>query len=122
VPRFILIHNPTGVISGDTAQFAPDEEFGLTPLSAARILDESMGAYARHYVERARNPHDAGTGYDVYVATDANGSDLVPVVTDGEDRSLIESVRRACPYAAYIEYAPASEGESWKTSTESVAG
>jgi hypothetical protein len=97
--RYILIDNNSGYVFGDTADYASARS-DLTPIEAARLLDESIGELGRTYRETA-NPRDTSTGYHVYRA-DVRGSEAVPVVTDGQDQDYIESVQRDCEYVTFV--------------------
>lgn len=101
--RYILIDNNSGYIFGDTADFAAGRQSDINTISdAARMLDESIGEMERTYTELRSNPHTTGTGYDVYRA-DINGSEAVPVVTDGQDQDTIAAVIYDCEYVGYVE-------------------
>ena len=45
--------------------------------------------------------HDEAACYDAWRA-DLDGSDVVPVVTDGQDQEMIEAVQEDCRYAGSI--------------------
>ena len=102
MPRYILIDNNSGYIFGDSADFAAGNQPDLTPIEAARRLDESIGEHGREYRELSSAPHDTRTGYAVYRA-DINGSEAVPLIQDGQDQELIEAVNRDCEFVAFIE-------------------
>ena len=99
--RYILIDNNSGYIFGDSADFATHQS-DLTPASAARLLDESIGEHGRHYVEHSSAPASTVTGYHVYRA-DVRGSEAVPVVQDGQDQDTINAVIELCDYVAFVE-------------------
>ena len=99
--RYILIDNSSGYVFGDTAVYAGGQS-DLTPIAAARLLDESIGVYGREYVEHSINPHTTATGYHVYRA-DISGSEVVAVVQDGQDAETIEAVQRDCQYLGFVE-------------------
>lgn len=102
MPRYILIDNGSGYVFGDTADLpGNDDPSSLTPIEAARLLDESIGEPGREYELIGYNPRDTSTGYHVYRA-DVEGSDAVAVVTDGQDREVIEAVERDCEYVGYV--------------------
>jgi hypothetical protein len=103
VPRFILIDHNTGVIFGDTAAYAPEEQSGLTPIAAARLLDErEVHHIGRSYALLAHAAHDNSTGYEVYHADDA-----FPVASDGQHR---DTIRRVIRYCEFIGFVAASNG------------
>lgn len=108
--RYILIDSNTGNIFGDSADFAADYREDLTPVEAARLLDESIGERGRVYTLMNSNPRTSATGYDVYRA-DVGGSDAVPVVYDGQDRETIDAVERDCEYVGFVL---ADGGEDWR--------
>lgn len=101
MPRYILIDNYSGYIFGDTADLDGWNDTERTPVDAARLLDESIGELGREYTLIGHNPRDTSTGYHVYRA-DVDGSDAVTVVTDGQDREVIEAVERDCEYVGYV--------------------
>lgn len=98
MPRLILIDRHTGYVFGDTADFAAGRG-ELTPVEAARLLDESNQDHGYAYAETPRG--DARATYDVYRA-DIGGSEAVGVVTDGQDRETIEAVERDCLYETSV--------------------
>lgn len=102
MPRFILIDNNSGYIFGDSADFASGNQSDLTPVEAARLLDESIGEHGREYSELSSQPRDTRTGYAVYRA-DIDGSEAVPVVYDGQDQETISAVERDCEFVAFVE-------------------
>lgn len=106
MPRYILIDQHSGYVFGDTADMPRTvADADLTPLLAARLLDESTGSPGREYIEHG--PHSAATregtgGYFVYRA-DINGSEAVPVVHDGQNTETTAAVERDCQLVAFIE-------------------
>ena len=94
MPRYILIDNNSGYVFGDSADFAAGRQSDLTPTEACRLLDEFIGEYGRAYTERSSN--------HVYRA-DINGSEAVPVVTDGQDKEAVAAVENNCEYVAFVE-------------------
>lgn len=103
--RFILIDQHSGYVFGDTSDFAATRQSDLTPIQAARILDESIGEYGRSYVEHG--PRSAASmvqsgGYFVYRA-DVRSSEGVPVVQDGQNQETIEAVHQDCQLVAFVE-------------------
>lgn len=103
--RYILIDHGSGYIWGDTADCANQSDLASTPIDAARWLDESLGEHGREYTEVMRL--DGRSGYDVYRA-DANGSDVVGSVSDGQDRDTIMAVIRDCEWVATVAYSTAA--------------
>jgi hypothetical protein len=111
--RLILIDNRSGYVFGDTADYLAgssewrddvsgnDRDIEPLALRAARLLDESIGEFGREYVFIGHNPGDSSTGYHIYRA-DIDGSEAVPIVFDGEDRSAIESVTKNCNYVGFV--------------------
>jgi len=99
--RFIIIDNVSGYVFVDTGDLdgaARDE----TPLEAAARLDASIGAHGRSYEEGSRYSLASNeTGYHVYRA-DVRGAEAIPLVDDGQDQQLIESVERECQYVTTI--------------------
>lgn len=98
--RYILIDNYTGYIWGDSADFEGRIFIG-TPLEYARALDESLGEHGRIYEMQSSADNGSTTGYHVYRA-DINGSDAVPVVTDGQSQETIDSVTSSCRYEGFV--------------------
>jgi len=98
--RYILIDNHSGYIFGDTADYAAGHD--ISPIAAARMLDESIGERGRSYSEQRRPPRENVTGYHVYRA-DIAGSEAVPVVMDGQDSDTIAAVEGACEYECFVE-------------------
>lgn len=110
--RYILIDNCSGYIFGDTAAlpthtFAGDDfpisQSGLTPLEAARWLDEAdIREFGRTYEEVSRHALASNqTGYHVYRA-DVGGSDAVPPTEDGQNQEAIKAVERDCEYVTTV--------------------
>lgn len=102
MPRYILIDNYSGFIWGDSADLQ-GRIFQGAPIEFAKALDESIGATGRVYEMQWNKPHDIRSGYHVYRA-DVNGSEAVPVVTDGEDQDMIDAVTRDCQYECFISF------------------
>ena len=108
--RYILIDNCSGYIFGDTADlpqhtFAEDSfpvsQSGLTPIEAARWLDETeVREFGRAY-EKVSRLDGNETGYRIYRA-DINGSEAVPVAYDGQDADTIAEVERNCDLVATV--------------------
>ena len=106
MPRLILIDNYSGYVFGDTADYASFVAAGeMTPLWAARLLDESIGEPGRVYEEYGPNhrPAENDSAYHVYRA-DVNGSEAVPVVTDGQDQEMIRAVVENCRKVAVVSF------------------
>ena len=118
MPRFILIDNASGYIWGDTADLPRTHvmragewaghawdaigDGALTPIEAARWLDETLGEYGREYDEVGRRDLASNeTGYLVYRA-DVGGSEAVPVIQDGQDQETIDAVLSSCKFEAAI--------------------
>lgn len=103
--RYILIDSNSGFIWGDTATLpafdggAPDCEEAI--VSAARVLDESVGSNGREYEYRSRDPRTSESYYRVYRA-DVDGSEAVPVIEDGQDGEMIEAVERDCEFVGVV--------------------
>jgi len=108
MPRYILIDNCSGYIFGDTGDLdgpARDE----TPLEAAARLDAHIGERSRSYEEVSRYGLASNeTGYHVYRA-DVRGAEAIPLVDDGLDQQLIESVERECQYVTTIRCTSADD-------------
>jgi len=66
MPRYILIDRASGYIRGDSADFAPCHQAGLTPVEAAVRLDASLREAGGSYFETEW--HDKRATYDVYCA------------------------------------------------------
>ncbi len=101
MPRYILQDNASGFLWGDTADFAAGRQTDLTPVDAARLLDASLGEYGRRYELLTYDPRTTETGYHVYRA-DVDGSEAVPVITDGQDQEQIAAVERDCAWVAFV--------------------
>lgn len=112
MPRYILIDNHSGYIFGDTANLpthmfaedvSPISQSGLTPVEAARWLDETeVRVFGRVYEAVSRGALASNeAGYHVYRA-DLHGSDAVPICDDGQSQEAIEEVERLCEYVTSI--------------------
>ena len=66
MPRYILIDRASGYIRGDSVDFAPSHQAGLTPIEAAVRLDASLHEVGGTYYETEW--HDQRATYDVYCA------------------------------------------------------
>jgi len=64
MPRYILIDRASGYIRGDSADFAPSHQAGLTPIEAAMRLDASLREAGGSYCETEWR--DQRATYDVY--------------------------------------------------------
>jgi hypothetical protein len=107
VTRYILMDNSNGRIWGDTADLdgpARDE----TPAEAAARLDHFMGDLSRIYIEQ--EPSTALTGVDGYIVYAAPTE--FPLVTDGEDQTVIDRVIAACDAVAFVEVQDKDEPET----------
>jgi hypothetical protein len=113
--RLILIDNSSGFIFGDTANYLigrldewrdnnSDDNSDTERLSllAARLLDDSIGEHGREYEFVRYDPLDTRTGYFIYRA-DIDGSEAVPVVTNGKSQETIDAVRRDCRFEGFVE-------------------
>ena len=98
--RIILIDNNSGFIFGDTADFAAGVQIDSIQ-QAAELLDASLNVTDRVYSVIGRNPNSDCTGYDCYRA-DIDGSDVVPVVHDGQDSQTIAGVIENCEYVGFV--------------------
>jgi len=99
--RYILIDNCSGYIYGDTADIDGKSYFHISPVEAARLVDESIGEYGRTYTEQSHDPRATVDGYHVYRA-DVRGSDAVGNIPDGQDQEMIEAVTRDCEYVCFV--------------------
>lgn len=112
MPRFILIDHNSGYIFGDTADYLAGQDVGtLTPMLAAKLLDQSIGEHGRTYEECGPNyrPSSEDNAYYVYRA-DIDGSEAVCLVEDGQDQEMIEAVERDCELVAVVlAHAPTAD-------------
>ena len=100
MPRYILIDNNSGYIFGDTADFGAGA--GLDdPIDAARRLDQHIGGMTGTYVFFPYNPPVTKEGYHIYRA-DIDGSEVVPLVWDGQDKDTIDAVTSNCRYVGFV--------------------
>ena len=99
--RTILIDTYSGYIWGDSADLN-GKAFHGTPHEYAAALDASLKNPLENG-EQYISTHSANgaNGYAVYRA-DANGSEAVPVVLDGQDKQTIEAVERDCQFLGYL--------------------
>lgn len=103
--RFILIDRASGYIWGDTADFMagqPTTSYGndrMDAVSAAVALDTQFGRTSGLYAPC--DAHQPEAVYDVYRA-DVDGSDAVPVVTDGQSQEQIDAVIAKCRYVTSV--------------------
>ena len=113
--RLILIDNSSGFIFGDTANSRlgrldewidnNSDAIGDTErlsLLAARLLDDSIGEHGREYEFFNHDARDIVSGYLIYRA-DFNGSEVLPVVTDGKNQETIAAVQRDCRLEGFVE-------------------
>ena len=113
--RLILIDNNSGLIFGDTANYLlarlndwrennsdNNSDTARLSLMAARLLDDTIGEHGREYGFINYDPCDTRTGYLIYRA-DIDGSDALPVVTDGQKQEMIHSVKSACRLEGFVE-------------------
>lgn len=101
MPRFILIDSDSGYIWGDSAEFAAGKQSDLTPIEAAKMLDEHLEERGREYFDVKRL--NGRSGYEVYRA-DVNGAEAVGAIQDGSDLTEIEAVEKHCEHVATIAY------------------
>jgi len=99
MPRYILIDRNSGYIFGDTADYASGFDGALTPVTAAKLLDQSLKNPDYSYREIER--HDARATYDIYRA-DTGGSEAIAIVQDGQDPETIAAVESECRYVATL--------------------
>lgn len=104
--RIILIDNNSGYIFGDSADLdgrafshgtLSETDFAL---AFAEALDRSIGNDGRSY--RIGNARDGGAGYHAYRA-DVDGTDIVPIVHDGQSRQAIDAVESKCQRIGFVE-------------------
>lgn len=97
--RYILIDRTSGYVFGDTADrwWKMNESYPIGPLEAAESLDRALmiETTGLSYEQVAR--HDERGTYHVYSATD----DL-PMVIDGQDQDIIDTVMRDCIYVTTV--------------------
>ena len=114
MPRYILIDNFSGYVFCDTADMAQSvaaewRDGDQTPQLACELFDRSIGEHGRTYVADGRLNSNQ-TGYHVYRA-DIDGSEAVPVVTDGQDQDQIEAVTKYCRYVEAVRCVSAESVE-----------
>jgi hypothetical protein len=113
--RLILIDNNSGLIFGDTANCLLarlndwrennsdiNSDAARLSLLAARLLDDSIGEHGREYEFFNHDAGDIVSGYLIYRA-DFNGSEVLPVVTDGKNQETIVAVQRDCRLEGFVE-------------------
>jgi hypothetical protein len=113
--RLILIDKTSGLIFGDTANYLlarldewresnSDNSGDAARLSllAVRLLDDSIGGHGNEYGFFKDGPREVLSGYLIYRA-DINGSDVLPVVTDGKNENMIAAVQRDCRLEGFVE-------------------
>lgn len=86
--RYIMIDPNTGYIFGDSADIGGKVVTG-TPKEVVAALDAHIGTPG------------LCEGYEVYRA-DVGGSEVVPVVIDGQDQDTINAVMRYCDYIGRV--------------------
>lgn len=118
--RIILIDIHSGYIWGDSADlrgrpFAADAALAIRPgmdirseeafaLAFAEALDRSIGGEPRTYAMlSAGAARNGAPGYMAYRA-DIDGSEIVPVVHDGQSKEEIEAVESSCRRIGFIRY------------------
>ncbi len=98
--RYIFIDSSSGYIFGDSADI-PRVTADSTLIEIAAALDASIGQPGREYELQSSNPNTTATGYDVW-RVDVGGSEVVPVVQDGQDQEVIDAVETEGEYAGFI--------------------
>lgn len=98
--RYILIDNYSGYIFADSADLN-GRIFDGTPTQFAEAFDHSINEYGRSYEMLHHNPRTTETGYHVYCAV-AAGSEVVPVIEDGQNQEMIQTVEQQCRYVGFI--------------------
>lgn len=99
MPRYILFHRESGIIMGDSADHN-GVILETTPVEFAKAVEGVIGGLPPATYEET-NRTDWLRTYDVYRA-DVNGSEAVPVVTDGTDSETIRAVLRDCEYETSV--------------------
>lgn len=107
MPRYILIDNASGYVWADTSDIDGKAVPVETPEEACRVVDESLGVHGRQYAEATRLASNE-TGYHVYRA-DIDGSEVVPLIEDGQDPDTIQAVQDSCLKVALIRCFPGEE-------------
>lgn len=110
--RYILIDDHSGFVWGDTADL-PAFNSNTPPgpdaiLTAARMLDESNAEYGLSYEYERYDSRDGSSYYRVYRA-DVDGTEIVPLVEDGQDLTVIEIVERECDFVGIVRRKPTHE-------------
>lgn len=94
--HYILIDAHSGYIWADTRDLAGYRNSDHGPADAARLLAEQGLTDAGEWSERGFNhSHDGAEVFFVY-RVDVDGSESVPVVTDGQDQETIDAVLASC--------------------------
>jgi hypothetical protein len=104
MPAYILIDNNSGYIFGDMRDIGGKSYTGadITPEAAARTLDEHLNAGAAEYETYSPNYRQHGDdAYHVY-RVDVAGSEVIPIIWDGQDQETIERVERDCVKVAIV--------------------
>jgi hypothetical protein len=100
IMRYVFIDNYTGYIYGDSADIGGRIVTG-TPAEVAEAVDADIGEVGREYRMLGRNPGTTETGYDVY-RVDVGGSEIVPVVRDGQNQEIIKQVVECGEYIGFV--------------------
>lgn len=107
--RYILIDSNSGYIWGDSADL-DGKIFEGNAIQFARALDAWIGTdpNEQDYELLNRPPCDTETGCHVYRA-DVDGSEAVPVITNGQSQEQIRAVERDCQYEGFISITKRSD-------------
>jgi len=98
--RYIFIESNSGYIFGDSADLKGiTSDSSLQEIAAA--IDAEAGEFGRTYDVLSRNPRTTESGYDVW-RVDVGGSEVVPVVRDGQDQEMIDAVESEGEYAGFV--------------------
>lgn len=98
--RYIFIDSNSGYIFGDSADLKGiTSDSSLQEIAAA--IDAEAGEFGRTYDVLSRNPRTTESGYDVW-RVDVGGSEVVPVVRDGQDQEMIDAVESEGEYAGFV--------------------
>ena len=106
--RVVLIDLGSGYIFFDSADLEADGRRGILPdygvdpypLQVARAGDRMIGEYGRTYEMVTAQPD---RGYAVH-RVDVGGSELVPIIEDGQDAETIHFVTEHAPLLGFVAY------------------
>jgi hypothetical protein len=98
--RYILIDHNSGYIWGDSADL-DGKIFTGTPAEYAIALDTSLNNYDGSYTYCEVYENTASKTYDVY-RVDIDGSEIIPVVRDGQDQETIDAVTERGRYVTSL--------------------